>query len=473
MRAGRGAAGLAHDTAWRWLYAALALAAVSQIVLAVSAGSLPGSARAQWSVSLLLCLGLSLPTTALLLAIWRTRDIASSTALLIAIAVTGLAMRLPFFGVGPMLEDDHLRYALDGALAAAGLDPYRFSPAELLQGVASEAYSRVGAAGLASIGQINFPELRSIYPGSSQLVFAAAHYLDPWGLDGLRAVFLLSEALTAVLCWRLLGLLGLPGHLVALLWCNPLLSFALTGQAHVDAVLGPPLLLAILAVRRHAGAIAGAAIGFAIGVKLWPVMLAPLLLRSLSDDRREMLRFVAAMGAIAFVACAPLLYASLSASNSGLVVYATRWHMNNMPYEWVSHVGYLVAGGAGLERFFRAIVVLTCVGLGIAIALPPLFDLRDLVTRLAWLSAAVFYLSPAQFPWYAFWFVPFAVLSRNWALLVATASLPTYFLFFPLAGPVWGDVYRYWLSGLHLIPVAIVAAMISVRLPTGMPALQR
>ena len=53
--------------------------------------------------------------------------------------------------------------------------------------------------------------------------------------------------------------------------------------AHVDAALGPPILVALLATHRRAGALAGLAHGFAVGVKLWPILLAPLLARALGS----------------------------------------------------------------------------------------------------------------------------------------------------------------------------------------------
>lgn len=43
---------------------------------------------------------------------------------------------------------------------------------------------------------------------------------------------------------------------------------------------------------------------------------------------------------------------------------------------------------------------------------------------------------------------------------MASASLPLYFLFFPLAGPVWGDLFRFWLCGLHLLPVVVIAMVV-------------
>lgn len=434
------------------LWAALAFAVACQVTLALALGPLEGEARARWPVALMVCIGLSASTVAMLLAVYRLRAHAIGKGVLAAILVAGLLMRLPYFGAGPMLEDDHFRYRLDGAMTAHGLNPYKVAPQTLIEGAAPPAYAAVGAGGRSIVAGINFPELRTIYPGVAQLWFAVAHVIKPWSVDGLRAVILLSEIATALLCLRLLMLLGLPQQWLALLWCNPLLAFSLTGQAHIDAALGPLLLAAALAVLRQRGALAGAAIGAAIGVKLWPVMVVPVLLRAFDPDRRRQVAFLTALGGVALIACAPLLIASLTA-NSGLTAYAGGWHMNNMPYEWVSYAAYKLAGGPGFERYLRAAVVLICGGIAVALARTPITDGRDLARRIALVAAAVFYLSPAQFPWYASWFVPFAVLTRNWALLAATAALPGYFLFFPLAGPVTGDLYRFWLSGLHLLPV--------------------
>jgi alpha-1,6-mannosyltransferase len=167
-----------------------------------------------------------------------------------------------------------------------------------------------------------------------------------------------------------------------------------------------------------------------------------------------------AMGATSIAACSPLVVASFTA-DSGLVAYARGWHVNNLPYAWLSYAGYLLVGSDGLERYLRAAVGVACAGISLALALRPISGSpmqagRDLVARLGISAAFVFYLSPAQFPWYAFWFLPFAVIAGNWALIVATAALPSYFLFFPLAESGAVDLFRYWLSGLHLLPVVVV-----------------
>ncbi len=181
-------------------------------------------------------------------------------------------MRLPYVAVGPLLEDDHFRYLLDGATVASGNSPYRYAPADLL---ARPELARLVLSDQARgvISQINFPDLRTIYPGTAQILFAIANIVAPWNLAGLRAVAFTSEVLTAVLMLRFIAHDGSFPWRVAVVWCNPLLAFTLTGQAHVDAAIMPLILVALLAVKRQLAAAAGLLVGFAIGVKLWPCLL--------------------------------------------------------------------------------------------------------------------------------------------------------------------------------------------------------
>lgn len=60
----------------------------------------------------------------------------------------------------------------------------------------------------------------------------------------------------------------------------------------------------------------------------------------------------------------------------------------------------------------------------LALAMSPVKDLRDHLTRALALTASLFYLSPAQFPWYALWFMPLAALLQCWPLLLASVTLP-------------------------------------------------
>jgi hypothetical protein len=435
--------------------AALAAAVASQIWIALGFGGMAGAARADLVVAAALILLLALPAAASLAAVWSLRSVAIGWPLAAALVAAGVLMRLPYFGVGPMLEDDHYRYMLDGAMVAHGLSPYAFAPEQVIAG-ASALPGPVLDAGRASVAAVNFPDLRSIYPGGGQAIFALAHLAAPWSIDALRAAILVAEALTAVLLVAALRRCGMPPVFAAFVWCNPLLAFSLTGQAHVDAWLPPPILAALLLARRGSCVAAGAALGFAVGVKLWPVLLAPLVMRALWPSRAAVAGFAAALGVVILALCGPLMLASLG-PNAGLAAYAQGWSNNNAPFAWVSYAFYLAFGEGTGERLLRAGVAALSAAAALAIAIRPVDDLRALVGRAALLAALLFYLSPAQFPWYAAWFLPLAAAAGSLPLLAASAGLPIYYLFFPLAETEFRNVHAYGVAFLHLVPVMAAA----------------
>lgn len=445
-----------------WL-TALGFALATQIALALTFGAWPAAPRQSWLVAIVLCLFLSLPAAGVILATWRARCSPVDWRITLAVALTGLAMRLPYFGAGAMMEDDHFRYLLDGAMVAHGLSPYAHAPEALLGGVDGVPNDLV-EAGRSAIASINFPHLRSIYPGTAQALFALSYLLAPWSIDGLRLMTFAAETLTAALIWRTLVLSGREPLHVALYWCNPLMAFCLTGQAHVDAAIAPALLIGLLAAHRRAGALAGTSLGIAVGVKLWPILLAPLMARALWPDRRALVAFAMALGAAAVALCGPLMWASLAA-DAGLIAYAGSWTVNNAPFAWAS-VGFVsLFGASSWNTVLRALVVLLagCASLAVAARRPE--GLQDIVGRATILAAALFYLSPAQFPWYAAWFLPLAAASGNWILAAGAVGLPIYYLFFPLAVIERIELHSHGIAALHLVPL-ILAALI-LRRPTA------
>ena len=442
---------------WRVLalLGALGLAVATQIMLALGYGNTALATRDDWTTAIILWASLSGSGLAVIGTAWAMRDMAISRGIGLVIALAGILMRVPYFGAGPMLEDDHFRYLLDGAMVARGLDPYAVAPAALFRDAPGTPQDLI-ADGHATIAAINFPALRSIYPGGAQILFALAHLLAPWSIDGLRAAIFVLEALAAVLVWRLLVDFGRPPVATAIYWCNPLMAFCLTGQAHVDAALAAPILAALLATHRRAGAFAGGALGLAVGVKLWPILLAPLLARALGPDRRRLARFALALGGTSLVLCAPLLAASLG-TDAGLVAYATGWSINNAPYAWASLGFHFVLGSEAGERALRLLVILAAAGASLALATRRPDGPGDMLRRAAMIAWLLFYLSPAQFPWYAAWFLPLAAASAAWVPAMATIGLPVYYLFFPLAAAGHAPVHHLGFAGLHLAPVLVAA----------------
>jgi hypothetical protein len=149
----------------------------------------------------------------------------------------------------------------------------------------------------AILRRVHFGELPTIYPPVSQLVFAASSWLTPEGssvstrLTLMKAWFVAFDLATLALVLRLLTQTGHHrGWAIAYGWC-PLVIKEIANSGHLDALatclmtLAVSLLLSAVATNSDQSArrywfSVGAALALALGVgaKLYPVVLAPLLL---------------------------------------------------------------------------------------------------------------------------------------------------------------------------------------------------
>jgi len=93
----------------------------------------------------------------------------------------GIILRVLMLFSAPILEDDYYRYLWDGAVTANGINPYEYSPEEVLgvTGIPTELSELAEESGEIIHG-INHPEVRTIYPPIAQAFFALSYWLDSW-----------------------------------------------------------------------------------------------------------------------------------------------------------------------------------------------------------------------------------------------------------------------------------------------------
>ncbi len=258
----------------------------------------------------------------------RCRQVATRPLLLMSLAV-GLLMRLVLLPSEPILEDDYQRYLWDGAVTAAGFNPYALAPKTALD--MRPTHSEIGALARQAgkvLERVNHPELRTIYPPAAQLAFAAAHHLSPFSLLAWRLLCLLGEITSLVLILALLHKLARPALWSTLYWWNPLAAKELINSAHMEALL-VPLLLALVWLalcRRPLTAIVMTMT--AVGTKLWPALYLPLLVRPLLRTPARLVLALLLIAGIGALLAWPVLLAGLDHS-SGFVAYAERWKTNS------------------------------------------------------------------------------------------------------------------------------------------------
>ena len=395
-------------------------------------------------------------TVPLILRTLRTDRAAQARCASIIIA-GGLAMRLALVGSTPMFEDDWYRYLWDGGVTAHGYNPYAASPDDA-QGEAY-AYSLQPLAQHSGvvIERVNHPELTTVYPPVAQAAFALAHIISPWSLTAWRGVCLAAEIATLWLLLALLDQVGRSRLWVALYWLSPLAAKEFINSAHMDAIVMPFVLGAVLLSLRQRHLSAIATLGLAIGAKFWPVLLAPLLLRPLLGAPQRLGMAVILLAVLCLAATVPMLGTSGDPA-SGLTAYATHWRNNSAHYGLIEQALAVMLKPFALDARMPGMITRgVLAGLAGVFALwaarNPIDDATDMLRRLGLVTAAMVLLSPSQFPWYALWVLPFAVFTPWSGLLVMTALMPIYYASFHFLARDTYAVYRDGVVFMIWLPV--------------------
>lgn len=372
------------------------------------------------------------------------------------VLVAGALARLVLLPSHPALEDDFNRYLWEGALVVHGMSPYGVTPSQARAAKPSTTLGRLAQDAGPVLARVNHPDMASTYPPVAQAAFALAHLVAPWSLDAWRLVCLACDAACLALVILLLGQAGLSPLWAALYWWNPLVLKELVNSAHMDGLVVALTLGALLASARGRHGTAAAVLALALGAKLWPVLLAPLVLRPLYPSARR-LSAAAAVLAAAMALWLWLSSAPASGVESGYLTYARHWTTNSALFPVLESLGRLVLSPWNAEGLAwavaRAATALALGMLALGLARKPISGRLDLMRRATAIVTALVLLSPAQFPWYLVWLTPFVCFQPHWALLVPGVTVPLYYLDFHLIARGHGALFRDWVVWIIWVPV--------------------
>ncbi len=370
----------------------------------------------------------------------------------------GLAARLVLMTSQPILEDDYQRYLWDGAVVAEGLNPYLKSPEDIRTSVSEGPLQALKEKAGPVFKRINHKDLTTIYPPLTQAAFALAHVISPFSLTAWRGILLAADAATFALLLLCLDALGRSRAWTALYWWNPVLLKEVANSAHFDVLIFPFMLAALLFAFRRRPITASAMLGLAAGIKLWPMLLLPLILRSATNERRTLLLAAGVFAGLMGLWLAPFVSAGLG-EGAGLSAYAASWSKNGPGFAIVHGIvarisealGFLGEGTANFTA--RAILAFIVGSVALAAAWRPIAGFDDLATRALIVVAVLVVCSPAVYPWYTLWLLPLLVLRPDPALLLLTATIPVYYTYFHFAARETTEVFHSTVMWLIWLPV--------------------
>lgn len=379
-----------------------------------------------------------------------------------ALFLIGFIARALLLFSEPVLEDDYHRYLWDGGVLAHGVNPYKYSPEDILYGEDTPQNLRDLLALASPVPErINHPHLRTIYPAGAQALFSISHFFGPWSLTVWRIMILLAELSSFALLSALVSHFARSPLWLSLYWWNPLVIKELMNSAHMEALLLPFLLGGAYLAVKGLFARASLALSIAASIKLWPALLLPLVWWPLLKRPLILIFSILLSLLIGGIIIWPFLQSGLNDS-SGLVAYGVKWKTNSAFFPSFETAILFITSFFSLTTstgalIARGIVAALLVGLVFWATLRhPFQQLGEDRSRLLYfvfICISFFLVSPAQFPWYFVWVAPFLVFYPSWGLVWLVPLMAFYYLRFYFNTIEDLREYKFLLSFIIWLPV--------------------
>jgi alpha-1,6-mannosyltransferase len=386
-------------------------------------------------------------------AVWlvlRHRFGRPALAVIFTAAVIARAIALP---APAILSTDVARYVWDGRVQAAGINPYRYVPADPQLAPLRDAaiYPNINRADYAV----------TIYPPVAEMMFFLATRVSE-SVTMMRLIMIGFEAVTVLALLALLEHDGRPAARVLIYAWHPLPIWEFAGTGHADAAAIALMTLAMLAAVRDRRVLAGIALAAGTLIKPFVLFIAPPLWR------RWDWRLPAA-----FVATAVVCYLPYLSVGSGVLGYLGGGYQDEQGYldgsgfflvSLLRQVG--LPAPRGLAFVIFAAVVLAAVALAVVFRAQP--RQPDPAVFLPLAAASVLLVSP-HYAWYFAWLLPLLTRAPSVPLLYLTLAAFIFYLPAIKDSDDWYFTAGLWLYGgcalLALADLAVRARPLPIRRP--------
>jgi hypothetical protein len=353
------------------------------------------------------------------------------------ILLVAVFCRLIFFGSAFILEDDPFRYIWDGQAVVQGQNPYEYSP-ENAYALAEKPARDLNAQGEFVYAHVNYPHVPTIYPPVAQGFFAAAQWISPWHWFGLEILIFGVELLILFVLVQLLKVCGRNPDWVLIYAWSPLVLKEFSNSIHVDVVAVLFLSCFLLFWAKSRFLWSAAALSMACGVKIFPILLLPVMMIGLWKHQR---RAAATLYGMIFMLTQLLIYIPFMAGEidlfEGLFTFAHHWQVNDSIFSLI-HAGTSLLSDPSTGNFVARALVGCLIGFLMLISATKMsqgIEIKRVTESCVLITAGIFFLAPTGNPWYFTWVIPFLVLLPLRSLIAFSGLVFLYYVDFSLAGP--------------------------------------
>lgn len=346
-------------------------------------------------------------------ALVAMRRAACTWAVLAAVVLLTLAMRVPLAAVPVGGGSDMFRYVWDARVQRAGLSPYHVIPSDPALAYLHTAETR----------KMNNRNIPSPYPPGAQIFFRLSTALWESAQAIKLALIACDLGTLAVLMLWLRSREMNPLLAIAYAW-NPLVVLEVAHSGHLDAAGMFMTALAAFALTRNRLLLSVMALAAGVAIKFLPIVLVPLWWG------RARLKH-AAIGA-AMLAGLYLLFMDFSGQTApvGSVTNMIRaFRFNGPVFKALAFaLGPWAATAAGV------VIAIACAAW---IRQSPRFAGDP--SAFAWPMAAALVCSPVVYPWYLLWLTPFFISALAWPLMLWSVMILSVYTVWhgALSGGTW------------------------------------
>jgi len=354
----------------------------------------------------------------------------------------------------PVFEDDYFRYLWDAYHTVNLGTPYGIAPSEYFSSevIAIASNTTINPEFQTILGQINYPDIPTIYGPMLQYSFLLGYAISPGEVWPLQLLYSAADMLVIALLLRLAP----PKYVLLYAW-SPLIFKEIILTAHPDGV---GILLLIAAVWSHyRGHLIVCALFLAMSVaaKVFAILLVPYLL----------IRAKVKHGVI-FILTLVLLYIPLLINSDsdviGLKAMAQAWEFNSaffglLTLFFSAQIAKLIL--ASLLLIFMAGYLFYYYKLGQP---NPAYrhnspqHKSNSIVRGDWIMGIFLLCAPVINPWYLVWVLPFAVIYPSLTVWIASSvimlayivglNLPYISELGPYDQPIWARLIEFGVIGL-------------------------
>ena len=257
----------------------------------------------------------------------------------------GISFRLVLFFAYPWLSDDFYRFIWDGLVIGENINPYEYTPSELINKVEGLGTKKIFGelyGKMSNLNSLNY----SPYPPINQFLFFLSTSFKKdifFSLISMRSLIIVSDILNFFIGCRILKKLKFKEEKILWYFLNPLVIIELTGNLHFEGFMLTFFGFGILLFLENKKLFALFPLALSVGTKLITIIIIPFLIKKkkIGENLKIMILF---FGLLFFIFFLPIGINNLPNFYNTIKLWFSNLEFNGSIYYAIRHLGYKIKG---------------------------------------------------------------------------------------------------------------------------------